>query len=163
MVDVARYFLRFTQAESCGKCPPCRAGTKRMLEILDRLCGGAGAPGDAEELGRLAAAVRRGSLCGLGKSAPNPVLSVLRHFRDEVEAHARGVCPAGRCRALIRYAVSEDCIGCTRCAQHCPADAIAMRPYERHEIDPAKCIRCGTCASVCPQGAVRVESPARPA
>ncbi|MCU0723043.1 MAG: 4Fe-4S binding protein, partial [Planctomycetes bacterium] len=159
MVDVARYFLRFTQAESCGKCPPCRAGTKRMLEILDRLCEGTGAPADVEDLGRLAAAVRRGSLCGLGRSAPNPVLSVLRHFRDEVEAHTRGVCPAGRCRSLIRYAVSEDCIGCTRCAQHCPTDAIAMRPYERHEIDPAKCIRCGTCAQVCPQNAVKVERP----
>ena len=98
-----------------------------------------------------------GSLCGLGGTAPNPVLSTLRHFRGEYEAHLKGRCPAGKCRALIAYSITDDCIGCTRCAQHCPAGAIAMRHYEKHVIDQERCIRCGTCMSVCPSHAVRVE------
>ena len=157
MVDIARYFLEFTQNQSCGKCTPCRVGTRRMLDIIDRLCAGEGHRDDIEVLEDLAEVVKRSSLCALGGTAPNPVLSTLRHFRDEYEAHLEGRCPAGICKALIRYVITDDCIGCTRCAQHCPADAIAMKPYEKHEIDPDKCVRCGTCSSVCPVEAVRVE------
>jgi NADH-quinone oxidoreductase subunit F len=154
MVDIARYFLEFTQDQSCGKCTFCRLGTRRMLEILQRLCEGRARRGDLEELHRLAEAVGKGSLCGLGKTAPKPVLSTLRYFHDEYEAHVAGRCPAAKCKALITYSITEDCIGCTRCAQRCPAEAIAMRPHERHEIDPDKCVRCDTCREVCPVGAI---------
>ena len=157
MVDVARYFLNFTQLESCGKCTFCRIGTRRMLEILERLCSGKGRAGDIERLEHLAAEIREGSLCGLGRTAPNPVLSTIRHFRDEYEAHIQGRCPAGKCRDLITYSITEDCIGCTRCAQRCPADAIAPRPYERQTIDSEKCTRCDTCRQVCPVDAVKIE------
>jgi len=157
MVDLARYFMTFTPSESCGKCTCCRIGTKRMLEILDRLCCGEGKAGDLETLEELAQRVKATSLCGLGQTAPNPVLTTLRYFRDEYEAHIAGRCPAKRCRALIKYSITEDCIGCTLCAQHCPASAIEARPYEKHEIDPEKCVRCGTCAAVCPVDSVEVE------
>ena len=157
MVDISRYFMRFTQHESCGKCTHCRIGTKRMLEILDRLCEGKGKPEDIGTLEQLAHTVSRGSLCGLGRTAPNPILSTLKHFRSEYEAHAAGRCPAHKCKALIRYRITDKCIGCTRCAQRCPADAIAMKPYEQHEIDPVKCTRCDTCRQVCPVEAVVVE------
>ncbi len=157
MVDIARYFLEFTQNQSCGKCTFCRIGTRRMLDILDRLCTGHGRAGDLDELEHLAEMVQKGSLCGLGKTAPNPVLSTLKYFHKEYEAHIQKRCPAGKCKALITYSITDDCIGCTICAQHCPTDAIAMKPYEKHEIDPDKCVRCGTCKSVCPADAVRVE------
>ena len=157
MVDIARYFLRFTQDQSCGKCTFCRIGTRRMLDILDRICTGSGRSGDLEELDELARTVSSASLCGLGKTAPNPVLSTLRYFRPEYEAHLEGRCPAGRCKDLITYRVTDDCIGCTLCAQHCPADAIAMTPYAKHSIDPEKCTRCDTCRQVCPTDAVVVE------
>jgi len=156
MVDIARYFLSFTQDESCGRCTPCRVGTRRMLDILDRLCEGEGRKGDIEALESLAHYVKRASLCGLGSTAPNPVLSTLEYFRDEYEAHIEGRCPAGRCKALITYSITEECIGCTRCAQHCPAEAIEMRPYEPHEIDPEKCVRCDTCRQICPVDAIEV-------
>ena len=157
MVDIARYFLEFTQNQSCGKCTFCRIGTRRMLDILERLCEGKGKKGDIEELQHLAETVKKGSLCGLGGTAPNPVLSTIKYFRDEYEAHLQKRCPAGRCKALITYSVTDDCIGCTLCAQHCPADAIEMKPYEKHEIDVEKCIRCGTCKNICPADAIRVE------
>ena len=162
MVDIARYFLAFTQLESCGKCTYCRIGTKRMLEILDRLCRGEGVDGDIEHLEHLAEVTREGSLCGLGRTAPNPVLSTLKHFRDEYEAHMEGVCPAKKCKALIRYVINEDCIGCTKCAQACAAEAIQARPHERHEIDEAKCTRCDSCRQVCPTGAVQKVSGKEP-
>ena len=158
MVDMARFFLQFTQNESCGKCTFCRIGTKRMLEMLDRLCNGEGKSGEVERLVELAEKVRRTSLCGLGQTAPNPVLTTVRFFRDEYEAHLQGRCPAKRCRALIHYHVTEECIGCSLCAQNCPADAIEARPYEQHEIDQVKCIRCGTCAAICPVKAVEVKT-----
>jgi len=158
MVDVARYFLEFTQNQSCGKCIFCRIGTRRMLDILERLCTGQGKKGDIEELQHLAEMVKKASLCGLGKTAPNPVLSTIKYFRDEYEAHLEGCCPAGKCKTLITYSVTDDCIGCTLCAQHCPVDAIEMKPYEKHEIDVNKCIRCGTCKSVCPADAIKVQS-----
>jgi NADH-quinone oxidoreductase subunit F len=157
MVDIARYFLEFTQNQSCGKCTFCRVGTRRMLDILERLCRGEGKPGDLEKLEELAHSVKRTSLCGLGKTAPNPVLTTLEYFRDEYEAHLEKRCPAGRCKALVTYTVTDDCVGCTLCAQHCPVGAIAMTPYEKHEIDAATCIRCDTCRRTCPVEAVRVE------
>jgi NADH-quinone oxidoreductase subunit F len=157
MVDMARFFLQFTQNESCGKCTFCRIGTKRMLEVLDRLCRGEGKTGDVERLEELCQKVRHTSLCGLGQTAPNPVLTTLRYFRDEYEAHVQGRCPAKRCRALIRYRITEECFGCSLCAQNCPANAIEARAYEQHEINQDKCIRCGTCAAICPAKAVEVE------
>ncbi len=157
MVDIARYFLQFTQNQSCGKCTFCRVGTRRMLDILDRLCAGKGEAADLDELEHLARIVKQGSLCGLGKTAPNPVLSTMRYFRDEYEAHVQGRCPARKCKALIKYSITDACIGCTLCAQHCPAEAIEMKPYEKHEIIDEKCTRCGTCKVVCPSDAVRVE------
>jgi len=156
MVDIARYFIEFTQDQSCGKCTFCRVGTRRMLDILERLCNGEGRKGDIEALGALAARIKQGSLCGLGKTAPNPVLTTIAYFREEYEAHIEGRCPAGKCKALITYAVNDACIGCTRCAQVCPADAIALTPYEKHEIDPEKCYRCGSCVNVCPVNAIEV-------
>ncbi|MCX7804953.1 MAG: NAD(P)H-dependent oxidoreductase subunit E [Planctomycetota bacterium] len=156
MVDIARYFLSFTQDQSCGRCTFCRTGTRRMLEILQRLCEGRAAAGDLERLEELASLVKGSSLCGLGRTAPNPVLTTLRYFRDEYEAHIEGCCPAGRCRTLISYRINDKCIGCTRCAQACPADAIRPDPYEKHEVDDVRCERCGICISVCPTGAVEI-------
>jgi NADH-quinone oxidoreductase subunit F len=157
MVDIARYFLRFTQDQSCGKCTLCRIGTRRMLDILDRICTGKGKKDDLEELHDLAVTVSAGSICGLGRTAPNPVLSTLNYFRDEYEAHLSGRCPAGKCKDLIAYRITDDCIGCTLCAQHCPVDAIPMTPYEKHIIDLEKCTRCDTCRQICPVKAVIVE------
>jgi NADH-quinone oxidoreductase subunit F len=156
MVDIARYFLQFTQDQSCGKCTFCRVGTKRMLEILDKLCAGNAQRAHLEELERLAKQVSAGSLCGLGKTAPNPVLSTLRYFRAEYEAHLQGRCPAGQCAALVKYRVTAACTGCTLCAQHCPVKAIPMTPYRRHEINLELCTRCDTCRKVCPQEAIEV-------
>lgn len=156
MVDVARYFMRFTQTESCGQCTLCRIGTRRMLDILDRLCEGKGQTGDLEKLEELAASISIGSICGLGLSAPNPVLTTLRHFRSEYEAHLEGRCPAGRCTSLIHYRVEDGCIGCTKCAQACPVGAIEMRPLEVHEIDDEKCVRCDACRTACPEEVISV-------
>jgi NADH-quinone oxidoreductase subunit F len=157
MVDIARYFLEFTQNQSCGKCTFCRLGTRRMLEILDRLCTGKGKDSDLDQLEELAHQIKQGSLCALGGTAPNPVLSTLTYFREEYEAHVAGRCPAGKCKALIRYRITDDCIGCTICAQRCPMGAIEFRPYEKHEIDDEKCIRCGTCKGACPENAIIIE------
>ncbi len=157
MVDIARYFLQFTQDQSCGKCTFCRIGTKRMLEILDRLCAGKGQRQDLTELEHLAHQVSHGSLCGLGKTAPNPVLTTLRYYRDEYEAHLAGRCPAGRCRALIKYVVNDACTGCTLCAQHCPVNAIPLTPYQRHQINLDLCTRCDSCRQVCPHQAIDVK------
>ncbi len=156
MVDIARYFLRFTQSQSCGKCTFCRVGTKRMLDLLDRFCTGKGNPSDLETLETLAHQVGAGSLCGLGKTAPNPVLSTLRYFRSEYEAHIAGCCPAGKCTALIHYQITDQCTGCTLCAQACPVDAIPMTPYARHQVIDEKCTRCDSCRQACPERAVEV-------
>ncbi|HLY19403.1 MAG TPA: NADH-ubiquinone oxidoreductase-F iron-sulfur binding region domain-containing protein [Bryobacteraceae bacterium] len=157
MVDLARFFLKFTQAESCGKCTFCRIGTKRMLEILERLCAGEGRPDDLEKLATLADYVSRVSLCGLGQTAPNPVITTLRYFREEYEAHLHQKrCPAGRCPALIRYRVTDNCIGCTLCAQACAVGAIAYRPYEKHEVDQSLCTRCDMCRQACQDDAIEV-------
>jgi NADH-quinone oxidoreductase subunit F len=156
MVDIARYFLRFTQDQSCGKCTYCRIGTKRMLEILDRICEGTAKKGDLNALEELCHSVSAGSLCGLGKTAPNPVLSTLQYFRDEYEAHLDGHCPAGRCKNLIEYHINDACIGCTLCAQHCPVDAIPVVPYAKHVVDVDKCTTCDTCRVICPENAVQI-------
>jgi Pyruvate/2-oxoacid:ferredoxin oxidoreductase delta subunit len=158
MVDIARYFLRFTQNQSCGKCTFCRIGTRRMLDIMDRIATGRGRRNDLSQLEQLARTVAAGSICGLGKTAPNPVLSTLRHFRSEYEAHLDGACPAGRCTDLIEYRINDQCIGCTLCAQMCPVDAIPVTPYRRHRIDSQRCTRCDTCRQVCPTAAVTVTS-----
>ena len=158
MVDIARYFLEFTQDQSCGKCTLCRVGTRRMLDILERICSGEGRKGDLEQLERLAATVSVGSVCGLGKTAPNPVLSTLKYFREEYQAHLEGRCPAGRCKNLIHYRINpEKCIGCTLCAQNCPTDAIPMTPYATHTVVDELCTRCDSCRQVCPTDAVCVE------
>ena len=156
MVDVARYFLSFTQDESCGKCTHCRIGTKRMKDVLDRLCRGKGRKGDLETLEALAAITIDGSLCGLGKTAPNPVLSSLRYYRDEYEAHLRGVCPARKCKPLVQYFITDTCFGCTRCSQMCPTDSIPMNPYHHHVIQESTCTRCDICKQVCPVNAIEV-------
>ena len=157
MVELARYFIAFTAAESCGRCTFCRIGTTRMLEVLERLCHGKGRAGDVERLEHLGQWVAAGSLCGLGRTAPNPVLSTLAHFREEYVAHVEGRCPAGSCRDLARYSIGAACIGCTKCSQVCAAGAIAPLPYERHAIDPRLCRRCGVCRTACPAGAVEVQ------
>jgi NADH-quinone oxidoreductase subunit F len=156
MVDIARYFLQFTQNQSCGKCTFCRIGTRRMLDILERICAGKGHPQDLAQLEELAAQVCAGSLCGLGKTAPNPVLSTLRYFREEYEAHLAGHCPAGKCAALIQYHILDNCTGCTICAQRCPVNAIPLTPYRKHTIDLDLCTRCDSCRQACPHEAVEV-------
>lgn len=156
MVDMARYFLSFTQSESCGKCTFCRVGTRRMLNILERLCSGKSTAGELDELENLAHQVKKGSLCGLGKTAPNPVLSTLKYFRNEYEAHLKGKCPTGKCKELIAYYIDYECIGCTICAQKCPVDAIAFNPHQKHEIDNSQCTRCDICREACPTGAVKI-------
>jgi len=128
-----------------------------MLELLDKIRSGKGKEDDLIHLENLARSTKKGSLCGLGKSAPNPILSTLRYFRDEYEAHLQGRCPAGKCSALIQYIVTEECIGCTICAQKCPSDAIAFRPYEVHHIDLNKCIKCDICRQACPVDAIIIQ------
>jgi NADH:ubiquinone oxidoreductase subunit F (NADH-binding)/NADH:ubiquinone oxidoreductase subunit E len=156
MVDIARYFLTFTQNESCGKCSFGRIGTKRMLEILEKIATGKGTEKDLENLEDLANWTKKGSLCSLCGTAPNPILSTLEYFREEYEAHIRGECPAGKCKELIKYEITDDCIGCTLCAQDCPVDAIAFKPHEKHEVDNELCIQCDGCRQVCPEDAVIV-------
>jgi NADH:ubiquinone oxidoreductase subunit F (NADH-binding)/(2Fe-2S) ferredoxin/NAD-dependent dihydropyrimidine dehydrogenase PreA subunit len=156
-VDIAHYFLSFTKAESCGKCPPCRVGTARMLDILERIKAGQGALEDLERLVSLAQTVKDGSLCGLGQTAPNPVLTTLRYFRDEYLAHITDhQCPAGACPSLISYEITDACNGCTLCARICPVDGVIGQKKERHSIDPDVCIRCGACYDSCNYDAIIV-------
>lgn len=158
MVDIARFFMDFTQDESCGKCVPCRVGTRRLLEILTRICEGKGVDGDIEMLEELSAEIKVASLCGLGQGAPNPVATTLKFFRDEYEAHIyEKRCPAKVCRALISYEILDGvCTGCTVCARNCPVNAISGERRQTHTIDPDICIRCGICMQVCNFNAIRI-------
>lgn len=150
MVDIARFFLEFTVDESCGKCTPCREGTKRMLEILERITEGKGTMEDLDKLEELGNTIKNTSLCGLGQTAPNPVLSTLKYFRDEYEAHVKEKrCPAGVCSALASYSITESCKGCTKCARQCPVGAIEGKVKELHIINQEKCIKCGACINAC--------------
>lgn len=157
MVEVARFFMNFTQNESCGKCVPCREGTKRMLEILERIVDGRGEEGDIELLLELADTISSTALCGLGKSAAMPVVSTIRNFREEYEAHIRDKrCPAGQCKKLITYAIDPElCRGCSKCARNCPVGAISGEIKKPFVIDASKCIKCGACASACNFKAVK--------
>lgn len=160
MVDIARFFMDFTQAESCGKCTPCRVGTRRILEILERICDGKGRDGDIELLENLCVEINQLSLCGLGQGAPNPVVSTLKHFRHEYEAHIyEKRCPSKVCRSLIRFEIEDGpCTGCTVCARNCPVEAISGQRRLTHHIDPDTCIRCGICVQVCNFNAISVVS-----
>jgi len=155
MVDLAKYFLNFTQNESCGKCTFCRIGTKRMLEILERITLGKGRENDIDLLEDLAEKIKSSSLCGLGQTAPNPVLTTIKYFRDEYEAHIiEKRCPAHSCAALLTYTINENCTGCTLCAKKCPVNAISGEAKEIHEIDQDVCIKCGLCFNACKFGAI---------
>jgi NADH-quinone oxidoreductase subunit F len=155
MVDMARYFLDFTRKESCGKCNYCRVGTKRMLEILERITKGEGKDGDIELLEELAEKIKDGSMCGLGQTAPNPVLTTIRYFREEYEDHIyRKKCTAHACKDLLTFTITENCSGCTLCAKRCPVNAISGDRKQRHVIDQDTCIKCGKCEESCKFGAI---------
>lgn len=156
MVDVSRFFLEFSVDESCGKCTPCRIGNKRLLELLEKLTSGNGTEEDIEKLENLSIIVSKSSLCGLGQSSPNPILSTLTYFRDEYMAHVgeNKTCPAKKCKNLLNYFITDKCIGCTKCARNCPVNCIEGKVKEKHIIDTAKCIKCGNCKNVCPVKAV---------
>jgi len=149
MVDVARYFLEFSCEQSCGKCTFCRVGIRRMLDILDKITSGKAKIADIDKLEKLALNIKKAALCGLGKTAPNPVLTTIKYFRDEYEAHINGVCPTGVCKKLVKYIINDKCTGCTKCAKTCPTDAIPYTPYEIHHIDTKKCVQCGLCIEEC--------------
>ncbi len=158
MVGMAKFFLDFTAKESCGKCIHCRLGTKRMLEILERIVSGKGVAGDIELLEELCVSIKDGALCGLGQTAPNPVLTTIKYFRDEYEAHINDKkCPAKECVDMVSYSINDNCKGCTLCARNCPVNAISGKVKEKHIIDPDVCIKCGKCYESCKFGAVVVE------
>jgi NADH-quinone oxidoreductase subunit F/NADP-reducing hydrogenase subunit HndC len=155
MVDIARFFLDFTVDESCGKCTPCREGTKRMLEILDKIVEGKSTMKDLTLLEELGENLKNTSLCALGQTAPNPVLSTIKHFRDEYNAHVSDQkCPAGVCNALLSYSITDNCKGCAKCQKACPVNAISGTVKAKHTIDSEKCIKCGACIDVCPLKAI---------
>ena len=155
MVDIAKFFLDFSVDESCGKCTPCRIGTKRLYELLTKICEGKGCEEDLVDLKDLALTVKNTALCGLGKCAPNPVLSTMDCFYDEYIAHVRDhQCPAGKCSAMLDFVITDDCIGCGLCKKNCPADAITGNKKEKHVIDTTKCLKCGTCIEKCKKGAI---------
>ena len=156
MVNLAKFYLGFTVDESCGKCTPCRIGTKRMLEILDRITEGKGEADDIEKLEKLANTIIKASVCGLGQTAPNPVLSTIKYFRDEYEAHINEQkCPVGECKALAKYKIEDDkCKRCSLCARNCPVGAITGDRENGFKLDTDKCIKCGVCISKCPFKAI---------
>ena len=156
MVNIAQFFMNFICEESCGKCTPCREGTTRMNDILKRITKGEGEMSDIDELRDLAETIKISSLCGLGKTAPNPVLSTLANFEEEYVEHIRDKhCRCGVCKELNSFFITDKCIGCTKCARSCPVGAIVGNVKERHVIDAEKCIKCGTCKAGCPVGAIK--------
>lgn len=158
MVDIAKFYLEFTVDESCGKCTPCRIGNKRLLELLNKIVEGNGTREDLVNLQELCETIKDTSLCGLGESAPNPVLSTLKYFKDEYEAHVdEKRCPAGVCKKLLTYEITDKCIGCTKCARNCPTSCIKGKVKELHVIDKAKCIKCGACFGACPVKAIVIK------
>ncbi len=159
MVDLARYFMNFVQEESCGKCVPCRVGTLRILELLEKICAGMGEDGDIEQLERMGRFVNQGSLCALGQTAPNPVMTTLRYFRKEYEQHIYDhICTAKVCKGLLTYTILDKCTGCMVCARNCPAKAITGEKLKLHTINESLCERCGVCASVCKFNAIEVST-----
>ena len=162
MVDIARYFVEFLEGESCGKCPPCRLGLGQLSQLLRKVSRGEAEPADLAAIEDVARGTADSALCGLGTSAPNPVLSTLRYFRHEYEAHLQGRCPAGVCKELIRYEITSDCTGCLLCIKPCPVDAISGSKKEVHELDQELCTRCGICRSLCQYDAIRITSGGNP-
>ena len=163
MVDVARYFLNFTSEESCGKCTFCRVGIRRMLDILDKLVTGKAKMEDLDRLEELANSIKKSALCGLGKTAPNPVLSTLRYFRNEYEEHVNGICRTGSCKHMVKLEITDDCVGCTKCARSCPSEAIEYTPYKKHVINTDACTQCGLCIDECDYDAIiKCPSPTLP-
>jgi NADH-quinone oxidoreductase subunit F len=155
MIDIAKFYLEFTVEESCGKCSPCRIGNKRLLEMLDKISKGNGTKLDLHKLKSLANTIKDTSLCGLGQTAPNPVLSTLKYFKSEYDAHVYDkTCPAGVCKDLLRYTITDKCIGCTKCARQCPVNCISGKVKTLHVIDQCKCIKCGACQTACPVNAI---------
>ena len=155
MPAMAKFYLGFTKDESCGKCTPCRIGTRRMLEMLEKICAGKGTEEMLVELEDLANTIKDTALCGLGQTAPNPILSTLRYFKDEYVAHVRDKkCPAGTCVRLFKLKITDKCKGCTKCARNCPVGAITGEIKKQHVIDQAKCIKCGACIDNCPFKAI---------
>jgi len=154
MVDMARYFLSFICDQSCGKCTFCRVGIRRMLDLLDKICSGKAEMEDIDKLEELAVNIKKASMCGLGKTAPNPVLTTLKYFREEYEEHVKGVCKTGTCKEMVKYTVTDQCVGCTKCAKACPVDAIPYTPYEIHTIDTSVCVLCGLCIDECSYNAI---------
>ena len=159
MVDIAKFFLEFTVEESCGKCAPCRIGTKRLLEILEKITSGRATMADLDKMEELCYHIKENSLCGLGQTAPNPVLSTYHYFKEEYLAHVQERrCPAGVCKNLIQYKIDpETCTGCTACSRVCPVSAISGEKKMAHEIDPAVCIKCGMCIDTCRFDAIYVQ------
>jgi len=155
MVDIARYFLSFTCDQSCGKCTFCRVGIRRMLDLLDKICSGKANMSDIDKLEELALNIKKSSLCGLGKTAPNPVLTTLKYFREEYEEHVNGICKTGTCKDMVKYVVTDECVGCTKCAKACPVDAIPYTPYEVHKINIKECVQCGLCIDECSFDAIK--------